>query len=605
MEPRWNLVDLLRDADETTRREFLSRASVTGLSTLMLGAHLTACGGAAQATATTAPAVSTAPAVVPTAAINQPTAVASKAPGASAGPAASASSAPATSASAAPSTAAAAVKKGGQLTLMGHQEIASLAPDDAGPIVHYVIVANIHSPLLVLDENYTVQPDLAESFTAAPDGKTYTFKLRRGVTWHDGTPFTSADVKYTYEFYADPKNAAILQPVFKDVATVATPDDFTAVVNLKVPNAPFIILAATQLIIPKHHHSKVGKDAFKKAPIGTGPFRIKEWKPQEYTTIEAYDGYYQGRPNLDRIRENIVPEPSVRTIALDTDAVDSSVWPLAPEDTLRLMADAKFAHFRAPGTAVNHFSLNNKKPQFQDKRVRQAMLHAINRDPLVLDLLKGLAVKATSNLSPAVEAFYNKDVVQYDYNPTKANQLLDEAWGKPGGGGIRVNAAGEKLSFTCFVIIGDALRRSEAELVQRDLKAVGIEMKLQDFGVAEILSKARAGDYDSAIFNSTYGTADPDASTTLRTGALNNFSHYSNPRVDELLDQGLMETDPAKRAAIYKEIQEIVAEDVPFLYIMYWETVLLFNKRIKGLPAKATNPYAIYTVNSHRLWFDK
>jgi peptide/nickel transport system substrate-binding protein len=232
-------------------------------------------------------------------------------------------------------------------------------------------------------------------------------------------------------------------------------------------------------------------------------------------------------------------------------------------------------------------------------------MYAINRDPLVKDLLRGLAVKATSNLSPAVEAFYNKDVVQYDYNPTKANQLLDEAWGKAGGDGIRVNAAGAKLSFTCFVITGDALRRSEAELVQRDLKAVGVEMKLQDFGVAEILSKARAGDYEAAIFNWTYGAADPDASTTLRTGALSNFSKFSNKRVDELLDLGLTETDPVKRAAHYKEIQKICAEEVPFLFIMYWETVLVFNKRIKGLPAKATNPYAIYTVNSHRLWFDK
>ena len=611
MEARWNLVDLLRDADETTRREFLKRASVTGLSAVLAGAYLTACGGDAPATATSAPAASAAPAVVPTIGINQPSAAPSQAaaasavPSASAAPAASASASTAPSVAPAASAAAAAVKKGGQLTLVGHQEIASLAPDDAGPTVHYVIVANIHSPLLVLDENYTIQPDLAENFIAAPDGKTYTFKLRRGVKWHDGTPFSSADVKYTYEFYADPKNAAILQPIFKDVATVDTPDDLTAVVNLKVPNAPFVILAATQLILPKHHHGKVGKDGYKKAPIGTGPFKIKEWKPQEYTVIEAYDGYYGGRPNLDTIRENVVPEPSVRTIALDTGSADSSVWPVSPEDTLRLIADNKFASYRAPGTAVNHFPINNEKPQFKDKRVRQALMYAINRDSLVKDLLRGLAVKATANLSPAIEAFYNKDVVQYDYNPDKAKVLLDEAWGKPGGDGIRVNAAGEKLSFTCFVITGDALRRSEAELVQRDLKAVGVEMKLQDFGVAEILSKARAKDYEAAIFNWTYGTADPDASTTLRTGALSNFSHYSNKRVDELLEQGLQEVDGAKRAAIYKEIQKITAEEVPFLFIMYWETVLVFNKRIKGLPAKSTNPYALYTTNTHKLWLDK
>jgi peptide/nickel transport system substrate-binding protein len=586
MQPQWNLVDILRDADPVTRREFMKRASLTGLAMTAMGALLAACGSDAPATPGAAQAATptTGAGVVPTIAI-QPTPT----PGGAAGGAATA--APAAAPTTAPQVGA---RRGGTLILVGHQEIASLSPDDSGPTVHYVIVANIHSSLLVVDENYTVQTDLAESFAPSPDGLKYTFKLRRGVKWHDGAPFTSKDVKYTYEFFANPQNAAILGPLFRDVASVDTPDDFTAVVNMKTPNAAFLVNAATVLIVPQHYHSRIGEKEYKKAPIGTGPFKLKEWRPTEYTIIEANPDYYKGRPNLDAIRENVVPEASVRAIALDTGEADSSVWPLSPEDNLRLMADRRFQHFRAPGTAVNHFPINNQK--FGDKRVRQAMLHAINRDSLVKDLLRGLAIKATANLSPAVQAFYNPDVTQYPYDPERAKALLTEAGWIPGPDGVRVKD-GQRLSLVCNVIIGDALRRSEAELVQRDFKQVGIDMRLQDLEVAAVLANARKGEYDLALFNWTYGTAEPDASTTLRGGAQNNFSKFENARVDQLLDEGLREVDPAKRKSIYGEIQKIVAEEVPFLFIMFWETVLLFNNRVKGLPKAATNPYAIYTTN--------
>jgi peptide/nickel transport system substrate-binding protein len=271
------------------------------------------------------------------------------------------------------------------------------------------------------------------------------------------------------------------------------------------------------------------------------------------------------------------------------------VWPLLVEDSLALAKDPNYVTFRTRTTAVNHFPLNNKKPQLSDKRVRQAMMHAINRQRLIDDIFKGTAVLAMANLSPAIQAYYEPNVPQYAYDPTKAKALLEEAGWKSGADGIR-EKGGTKLSFTCFVITGDQARRPEAEVVQQDLRAVGVDMKIQEAPATTINEKLRKAEMDAGLFNWTYGgyAGEPDASTTLRSTAVNNFSHFNNAKVDSLLEAGLREVNPAKRKLIYSEIQKIVAEEVPFLYIMYWDWFATFTKRIKGLPKTALNGAQLY-----------
>jgi len=293
-------------------------------------------------------------------------------------------------------------------------------------------------------------------------------------------------------------------------------------------------------------------------------------------------------------------------VALQGGQADSVTWPLTPEDTLRFMKDPGFQALRGPGTAVNHFPMNNDRPLFSDKRVRQAMMYAIDRDALVKELMKGLAVKATGNLSPAIGKFYEPNVTQYPQDPAKAKALLKEAGWTPGPDGILANAAGTPFSFTCLVFTGDTLRRSEAEVVQHDLKAIGIDMKLRDTEPTTAISTARKGDYDMALWNWTYGGSggDPDARTTLGSTGANNFSHWKNAKADELLDRGAAEVDPAKRKQIYSDLQKLFTEEVPFLYVMFWESIVLFNKRIKGLPASASNLLALY-CEFQKLWIEK
>jgi peptide/nickel transport system substrate-binding protein len=486
-------------------------------------------------------------------------------------------------------------RRGGTMVVTGHQEISSLSPDDAGPTVHWAAVTQIHNALLELDENYALIPVLAQSYEAAKDGLSYTFRLRQGVKFHNGTEFTAEDVKYTYEWYINPANHAISANNFEGADSVQVVDRYTVRVKMKVPNAAFLARGATSFIVPAAYHGKIGEKGYKVGPVGTGAFKLKEWRPAERTVVEAFNDHFRGRPYLDFFRVDIVPEASVRSIGMQTGASDSAVWPLLTEDNLKFAKDPNYTTFKTQSLGVNHFPINNKRPVFQDKRVRQAMMHAINRQRLIDDIFKGTAVLATSHLSPAMKTYYEPNVPRYPHDPAKAKALLEEAGWKPGADGIR-EKGGTKLSFTCFTITGDQARRPEAEIAQQELKAVGIDMKLQEAPVATITEKLHKGEMDASLFNWTYGgtAGDPDPAVTLRSNGGNNWSHFENARVDTLIDAGLREVNPTKRKQIYSEIQKIVAEEVPFLYVMYWDWYNVFNKRVKGLPNAVSDGSRLY-----------
>ncbi len=542
------LEEALRDLDSTTRREFLKKAAAVGITA-----------AAAQAVL-----------------LKEPTVV-------TAGPS---------------------PKRGGTIRILSHQEVASLSPDDIGPTMQWNIITQIHNALVEVNDNFVVERVLASNVQAAKDGSSYTFNLRKGVKFQDGTEFTADDVKYTFEFHMNPDNATVMGVQFKAVDKVETPDKYTVVVKMKEPNAAFLRLGATTFIVPARYHGRIGEKAYKAAPVGTGAFRLREWRPAEFTVVEAFDQHFRGRPNVDFVRQDVVPDPSVRAIALRTGTADSSLWPLLSEDNLRFEADPGYTTFRTSSLAVNHFPLNNEHPILSDKRVRQAMLHAIDRQRQIDDVFRGTASVAHSIFPPALQYWYEKGVKQYPYSVDRARALMEEAGWRMGPGGVRVKD-GQRCTFTCAVITGDRARRPQAEIAQQELAAVGIDMRIVERPVATILSQLPRGELDASLFNWTYngGGGEPDPSATLRVGAARNFSRFKNQRVEELLPAGLREVDPAKRKRIYSEVQKIVAEEVPFLYIMYWDWFVIINKRIKGLPTSTQSGSTIIR-DAYKWWIE-
>jgi peptide/nickel transport system substrate-binding protein len=216
------------------------------------------------------------------------------------------------------------------------------------------------------------------------------------------------------------------------------------------------------------------------------------------------------------------------------------------------------------------------------------MLMALDRQRIIDELWNGAAAVAHSNLSPANPFYHKADVKQYAYDPEAAKALLEEAGWTVGADGIR-EKEGMQLTFTCTTITGDQARRPIAELAQQMLQEIGVDMQLAEAPVASILEALPKGEMDASLFNWTYGDQlSPDASTTLRSDGANNFSRFQNARVDELLDLGRSEIDPEKRRAYYYEIQDIVAEEVPFLYLQFDQWLNVWHPRVTNLPDPAT-----------------
>ncbi|MFN8443557.1 MAG: ABC transporter substrate-binding protein [Caldilineaceae bacterium] len=489
----------------------------------------------------------------------------------------------------------AAAAGGGTLIWLSHQEIAGLGPSDLGATMQSIMIGAIHSSLVGWDINYKMYNDLADSVDVQADGLKYTFKLRQGVKFHDGSELKAGDVKYTIDYYRDEKNAAPIQSSYTGIDSVDTPDDYTVVVNMKTVNAASLVNWASNPIVNAKHHAEVGDAKYSTSPIGTGPFKVKEWKASEYTLLAAFDDYYKGRPQVDEIRMEVVPEDAVRKAALETGDADSSAWPLLVEDSLALEKDTNFKVFRTAGESIKHFPINNEKPYFSDKRCRQALMHALDRQRIIDDLWNGAAEVAHSNIPPGSQ-YYKSDLKQYEFDPEKAKSMLDEAGWTAGADGIR-EKDGVKFSFTCTAKAGDQARKAIAELAQQLFKDVGVEMQITEAPVAEILEAMRGGTMEMSIFNWTYcvGVLEPDPTDTLSSGGGNNFPHFKNAEMDELLAKGLQEVDPEKRKPIYDRVQEIFVEEVPVLYLQFDTWMLPFAVRVEGLPDGTANTYPLYS----------
>lgn len=468
-------------------------------------------------------------------------------------------------------------------------DASNLIPFLASDSASHQVADLVYNGLVKYDENLRIVGDLAESFTISKDGMKIVFKLRKGVKWHDGKELTADDCEFTYKLITNPETPTPYSGDFVMVKNAYAKDKYTFVVEYKEPFAPAVSSWGVS-IVPRHllEGQDVTKSPLQRSPIGTGPFIFKSWQQGEKIELKSNDEYFEGRPYLNGVVFRVIPDMATMFLELKSENVDfSALTPVQYErqaNTKKITE--KFNKYKYLAFAYTYFGFNLKKDLFKDVRVRKAIAYAIDKKEIIKGVLLGLGEEATGPYKPDME-WYNGNVERYEFNPEYAKKLLAEAGYEDRDGDGVLEKNGKPLRFTVLTNQGNDARIKTAEIIQRRLKNVGIDMKILVLEwatfIKEFVSKRR---FDALILGWTI-PQDPDLfdiwhSSKMDARGLNHYS-YSNPEVDRLLELGRKTVDKEKRRKIYFKIQEILADDVPcvFLYVPYALPVV--HKRFKGV----------------------
>jgi peptide/nickel transport system substrate-binding protein len=425
------------------------------------------------------------------------------------------------------------------------------------------------SSLVRKDEHSAIQPDLATSWDV-PDPKTYIFHLRHDVKFHDGRPLTSKDVAYTFRSILDGSVRTAKLGTYERIQSIETPDDYTVIFKLKEIFAPFLwnLSGGAIGIIPNGS----GAD-FRQHPIGTGPFAFVEYIQDQEIVLKRNEDYFGRKAAASMLRFKIIPEAVVAALELQKGSVDIELNVLTPDINSVLKNDPDLRVAQAEGTNYQYVAFNLQDPIFKDVRVRKAIAYAIDREAIVKYLWRNEARLAGGVLDSENWA-YEANVTSYPHDPERAKQLLKEA-------------GYEQLSFT-YRSTNEADSRLLAAVLQEQLREVGIKMEIRSNESATFFADILAGNFQMYSARWVGGTDDPDffnlvfhSKMVPMKGA--NRGHYSNSRVDELIDFARRELDLEKRKVAYHEIQRIVAEELPYVSLFHRENVCVYNQRLEGV----------------------
>jgi peptide/nickel transport system substrate-binding protein len=450
-----------------------------------------------------------------------------------------------------------------------------------------MVVGNIYDCLLRFDENLKPQPQLATEWTVSPDLLTYTFKLKKDVKWHDGKPLTADDVVYSFD-----KFLRHFQPRVRiamgSVESVKATDSHTVMFKLHTPFPAFLALmdASSSPIVPRHQMADLDlTKPLTVPPIGTGPFKLKEWQRGAFIHLEKNTDYHiAGLPKIDNVYWHIIPDAASRAAAFESGKVD-----VLPGGTVEYFDVARLA--KLPGVEVTtrgweKFAphawlwMNHRNPLFQNLKLRQALLHAVNRQAMAKVIWHGYATPATGPFNQRTP-FYTDKTTQYPHDPAKAKKLLEEAGYK-----------GETIRLLPLPF-GETWTRM-AEMVRQNLTQAGFKVETVSADLPGTISRQSNWDFD-LTFTFVYQSGDPAIgvarsyiSSEIKKGSpFNNVGGYSNPKVDELFAQGAKEPNPAKRAALYAEVQAILADDAVGGWLLELNFPTLYRTKVNNLVSSA------------------
>lgn len=461
----------------------------------------------------------------------------------------------------------------------------SLDPHAVTAVNDFRILMNLYEGL-VRYKNGTleVEPALAVSWTISDDGLTYTFDLRDGVTFHDGTALDAAAVKFNFDRMLDDTHPFHdtgpfpLSFFFSAVDGVTALDADTVQFKLKEPYAPFLSNLAypTGLIVSPSAVEKHGKD-FGRHPSGTGPFRFAEWESNAKVVVTRNDSHWEGAPSLEAVVFRPITDGNTRVAEMLAGGIDMMVE--VPPDSVAVFAkDTSYRVHEQAGPHVWFLILNAKEGPFANKAVRQAINYAIDKKSLVENVLQGTAAVAAGPTPPAFSWAYNESLQPYAYDPDKARAMIKEAGFENAEVIFYVTEGGSGML--------DPIPMGAA--IQADLAKVGLEVKIETYEWNTFLGKVNPGLEGKAdMAEMAWMTNDPDTLPylALRTDAWPdaggfNSGYYSNPEVDKLLEAARRSTDQAERARLYREMQVIVQDDAPWAFIANWKQNAVASEQV-------------------------
>ncbi len=430
------------------------------------------------------------------------------------------------------------------------------------------------SGLIKLTPSGDFTADIAQTWET-PDDLTIVFHLNPNAKFQDGRPVTSKDFKFTFESMLAENFNSAKKSGYASVGSFEAPDDHTFVIKLKEPNAG-IFDNLTYMLVPQGADPNV----FAKQPILAGAYKVSEFKTDERVTLDAFNEWVGGTPNIPRVVVRIIPEAPTRVLELRRGTINFVINSVPLDQVEPFKRNPDFKVVTSHGGAYQYIAFNLRDPILKKKQVRQAIAHAIDRNRIVRDLLRGYG-SITESMFPPGHWARAENIPTYDYNPQKAMQMLDAAGYKDPDG------TGPKTRFRIlFRTSTDAEANQQAEMIQQMLREVGIDMQIQTSEFGTFMEDVKNGRFQMFSLRRA-GISDPDFySTIFHSKSLapigQNRGYYINPRVDQLIEQGRSTFDRTKRKAAYDEIQRILADELPYISLYHRDNVAIMRKNVEG-----------------------
>lgn len=469
----------------------------------------------------------------------------------------------------------------------------SMLPDYARTALAGFAIENVYTALVAFDDAGNPVPDLAESWSLSDDNLTWTVTLRQDVLWHDGEPFTADDVKFNFEFPADPDfTGATYDPSIAgaaerkageadEVSGVQVIDDYTVSITTIEPNALFLQTIATKQLVPQHAFEGIpvaeyASSELARLPIGTGPYRVTDWQPDESVTFEAFPEYYGEPASIQTIIWRVIPEPATQVTELITGGVD--ILPaVSADDVFSLEGEDGIVVESVTGAFSTYLMLNHDLSVFSDLRMRQAIAHAVDAQAILEVISGGIGTAATSHVFPEVPEF-NTELMGYAYDPARAQALLDElGWVDADGDGVREAngvegvADGTRLALT-ITTFSSPVWTNRALVVQQSLNDIGFEIRVNPVDFNAIFAEyfTPNSEYDMLLsgWSNLLVPTLSDLRGNFRSGESNTaVIRWSNAELDGLIDTIPTIFDDEERISTFWRVQEIIEAELPVVYL--------------------------------------